>query len=158
VTKWVARVVLVAAVLLCGAAGGPAQDRKPDSANRALELWSVLKGSLNSQDGEEFFRENMKDCALPMLVGTLVSATPEDQPSVLTIGISDRSTPEITLRLKDEEGKDAHLNGPIMRGSEIRFEGVAVAFTRTPFMLTFEVSTSLKNPPRRRSDAKPSRH
>jgi len=32
--------------------------------------------SLSRPDGQEFFWENMEDCALPMLVGTLISATP----------------------------------------------------------------------------------
>jgi hypothetical protein len=156
--KWIAALILAAWALLCCTTGGSAQDRKAGNANPAQELWSVLRGSLSSPNGEDFFRENMKDCALPMLVGTLISATPEEQPSVLMIAISDRSTPEITLRLKDEKGRDAHLNGPIMRGSEIRFEGVAVAFTKTPFMLTFEASTSLRKVPKRRNNASPDGH
>jgi hypothetical protein len=49
------------------------------------------------------------------LVGTLISATPADRPSVLVIGISDPTTPEVALRLKGDDRKDAHLNGPVMR-------------------------------------------
>jgi hypothetical protein len=42
--------------------------------------------------------------------------------------------------LKDDNNrKDSHVNGPIMRGSQIQFEGIPVEFTQNPFMLTFHV-------------------
>jgi hypothetical protein len=54
--------------------------------------------------------------------------------------MSDGITPEVTLHLKDDNNrKDGHVNGPIMRGSQIQFEGIPVAFTQNPFMLTFDV-------------------
>jgi hypothetical protein len=56
------------------------------------------------------------------------------------VAITDAATPEVTLRLTDNAGKEAHLNGPVMQGSQIRFEGVVAAFTKEPFMLTLEVS------------------
>ena len=144
-------VVLVPAVLglLCWVVSGSAQDANADRTRPDLKLWSALKRSLTGADGEEFFRQNVKDSALPILVGTLISATPAEGPSVLVIGLSGPTTPEITLRLKDETGKDAHLNGPIMRGSQIRFEGAAIAFTKDPFMLTVETSPKFGKPRRR---------
>jgi hypothetical protein len=53
--------------------------------------------------------------------------------------MSDGITPEVTLHLKDNNLKDSHINGPLMRGSQIQFEGVPAAFTQNPFMLTFDV-------------------
>jgi hypothetical protein len=143
-------VALVLAVLgLCPVSSGSAQDGNADKTRPDLKLWSALKRSLTGADGEEFFRQNIKDFALPVMVGTLISSTPAERPTVLVIGLSDPSTPEITLRLKDDSGKDAHLNGPIMRGSQIRFEGAATAFTKDPFMLTIETSPKFGKPRRR---------
>jgi hypothetical protein len=120
-----------------------AQQKRADNPDPSRALWLGLKKDLSGPDGESYFRNNVKDCALPMLVGTLISATPPDHPSALVLGMTDNSTPEITLRLKDEEGKDAHLSGTAMPGSQVRFEGVAVDFTKEPFMLTVLVSTNL---------------
>jgi len=53
--------------------------------------------------------------------------------------MSDGITPEVRLHFKDNNWKDSHINGPIMRGSQIQFEGVPMAFTQNPFMLTFDV-------------------
>jgi hypothetical protein len=108
---------------------------------------------LTGSQGQQYFRESLDDCALPILEGFLISATPADHPSVLVLGIANPQLPEVTLRLKDDKGNDAHLSGPLMRGSQIRFEGVVKAFSQDPFMLTFDVSTEFKKPaaPRRKA-------
>jgi hypothetical protein len=143
--------ILMASLPVLFTESGLAQKSKPSSVNAdpVHELWSALKSQLTGPNGEEYFRSTLKDCVLPRLVGTLISATPPDQPNVLTLGISDTSSPEVTLRLQDDNGKEAHLNGPLMRGSQIQFEGVAVSFKQDPFMVTFEVSTSLRKPARK---------
>jgi len=96
---------------------------------------------LTSANGEEFFRKELKDCLLPVMVGTLISSTPAERPTVLVIGLSDPSSTEITLRMKDDSGNAASLNGPIMHGSKIQFEGVVRSFTKTPFMIYIEAFT-----------------
>jgi hypothetical protein len=58
-------------------------------------------------------------------------------------------SPEVTLHLKEENGKEGHMNGPMMLGSSIRFQDVAVSFTREPPMLEFDVSTSPRTATRR---------
>jgi len=147
--RLIVAVVLAFLGLLCPVSSGSAQDGNADKTRPDLKLWSVVKRSLTGADGEEFFRQNMKDSALPVMVGTLISSTPAERPTVLVIGLSDPSSPEITLRLKDDSGKDAPLNGPITPGSQIRFEGVATAFTKDPFMLTIETSPKFRKPRRR---------
>jgi hypothetical protein len=47
--------------------------------------------------------------------------------------------------MKDAEWKDAQLNGPLLRGSLIQFEGVPTAFTKEPFMVTFGVSITKRS-------------
>jgi len=86
---------------------------------------------------EEYFRANLKNADVPVLIGTLISATPAE----LVVNLSGDNTPEVTLVLKDERNHAAHLNGPLAPGSQIQFRGVPVAFTREPFMLTFDVET-----------------
>jgi hypothetical protein len=72
--------------------------------------------------------------ALPLLIGTLLSSTPNEQPNTLVLSMSDGITEEVTLHLKDNKWKDSHVNGPLIRGSQIQFEGVPIAFTQNPFM------------------------
>lgn len=106
-----------------------------DQAMRAL--WSNIKKQLTAPNGEEYFRLSLKNADVSRFMGTLISATPSQQPSTLVLGISDASTPEVTLQLKNGNGQDDHFNGPLMIGSQVQFGGIPVAFTQNPFMLTF---------------------
>jgi hypothetical protein len=123
---------------------GLAQTSKPTPIRA---MWDGIKNHLTGSGGQQYFQDILNEAELPTLEGTLISATPPDNPSVLVVGMSDPSLPEVTLRLRDEHGNEYHLNGPLMRGSQIRFEGVVKAFTQQPFMLTFDVSTELKTRP-----------
>ena len=112
--------------------------------NAIHALWISIKRQLTAPNGQEYFTNALENADLPLLIGTLISAAPSDQPSTLVLSMSDGITPEVTLRMKDNNGKDSHVNGPLMRGSQIQFEGVPVAFTQNPFMLTFDVTTGSK--------------
>jgi hypothetical protein len=83
-----------------------------------------MKKQLTDANGQNF----VQNAAVPLLIGTLLSATPNDQPSTLVLSMSDGITPEVTLHLKDN-----------------KFEGVPVAFTQNPFMLTFDVPLGAQN-------------
>jgi len=99
-----------------------------------------MKKQLIGPNGQEYFTSSLQDADVPALIGTLLSAAPNDRPSTLVLSMSDGITPEVTLHLKDDNNrKDGHINGPIMRGSQIQFEGVPMAFNQNPFMLTFDV-------------------
>jgi hypothetical protein len=128
-----------------------AQTRKPLPLN-SREFWTIIKTALTAPDGQDYFENNLKGSMIPggaggvvLLTGTLLSAEPVAQPAVLIVAISDAKTPEATLRFKDSEWKDTHLNGPLMPGSMIQFEGVPVASKKEPFMLTFEVSMTKRS-------------
>jgi hypothetical protein len=112
--------------------------------NAMHALWVSIKRELTGPNGQEVFTSRLQNADLPLLIGTLLSATPNEQPSTLVLSMSDGITPEVTLHLKDDNGKDSHINGQLMRGSQIHFEGVPTAFTQNPFMLTFDVTTGLK--------------
>jgi hypothetical protein len=65
--------------------------------------------------------------------GYLISMKPAANPKELVIGITDATTPEVTLKL------DTPLKGKADPGQEIAFSGIASAFTKEPFNLTFDV-------------------
>lgn len=125
---------------------GTAQPPKPRRVDiRAIHaLWSGIKKQLTGPNGEDYFTNALEYADLPLLISTLISATPEGQPTTLVLAMSDGTTPEVTLQFKDNNGKDSHINGPLFHGSQIQFEGIPVAFTKNPFMLTFDVTTGPK--------------
>ena len=128
--------------VLAATLGAQAPAPRPVNPDAARALWRSIKKQLTAANGEDYFRANLENADLPVLIGTLLSATPADQPSELLVNLSGGDSPEVTLKLTDESGRLSqvgHLNGPLAPGSQIQFRGVPVAFTREPFMLTFEV-------------------
>lgn len=134
------RLMFLAVLVSTLAAQAPAA--RPVDLNAARALWRNIKNQLTAANGEEYFRLNLENADVPDLIGTLVSATPANQPAQLILNLSGGSTPEVTLIFKDERRQDSHLNGPLAPGSQVQFRGIPVAFTREPFMLTFEVGTA----------------
>jgi len=106
----------------------PANEDDPPTA-----LWRGIKRELSGPRGREYFEKRVKDAQLPTLSGTLVSSSPADHPDTFLVAMADSSDPEATLNL---EGR---LEKPLPAGTLVEFEGVAVAFTTAPFMLTFDV-------------------
>jgi len=142
------RLVLISLGLILVSTAAWAQ--KPSRTSLTPEkLWLSIKTELTGPDGENYFNNTVKGALLPggvdgvrYLTGTLLSAEPATEPSVLVLAISDRITPEVTLRFKDSAWKDTHITGPLKLGSVITFEGVPATFTKEPFMVTFDVSTT----------------
>ena len=97
------------------------------------ELWRAIKRKLSGPDGREYFEKSMKDAQIPTLYGTLVSSSPADHPYTFLVAMADSSDPEVALNL------DGRLEKPLPAGTHVEFEGVALAFTTAPFMLTFDV-------------------
>lgn len=108
--------------------------------NPMLALWLSVKKELTGPNGEQYWESSVQRAALPGGVsgvskfrGTLISARPPKNPKELVLGISDPSTPEVTLQM------DQPLKAVPKPGSEIAFAGVAMEFSREPFMITFSV-------------------
>jgi hypothetical protein len=96
------------------------------------EFWTIIKTALTAPDGQDYFENNLKGAMVPggadgldLLIGTLVSAEPVEQPAFLIVAISDAKTPEVTLRFKNSEWKDTHLNGPLRSGFRDPVRGCA---------------------------------
>jgi hypothetical protein len=65
---------------------GISQPAKPTSAyiNAIRTLWLSMKKQLTGPNGQEYFTDAVQYAAVPLLIGTLLSATPTDQPSNFT--------------------------------------------------------------------------
>lgn len=113
-------------------------------SNPQLAFWLGLRKELAGENGAAFF-ESMKGAALPGVIegadgnkytklkGKLITHRPAVNPKELVLGLQDATNPDVTLKL------ETPLRGRAEPGTEIQFEGVAVAFTKEPFNLVFEV-------------------
>ena len=110
--------------------------------NPMLAMWMEIKDALLAANGNDYFQNSVKGAGLPgghqgvkKFKGRVVSHKPAANPKEIVLAISSAETPEVTLTL--EEGTT--MRGKAEPGTEIEFEGTATAFTKEPFMLTFEV-------------------
>jgi hypothetical protein len=104
-----------------------------------LALWLNLRGALATANGEDYFASDLKDAAVPPLKGVLVEALPACRPNTLMVavplpGAQAPSVAEVALKLAKP------LTGKPEPGVEFRWEGVATAFTKSPFLLTMETA------------------
>jgi hypothetical protein len=121
--------------------------KEKDAAEQAIRdkdpagaFWKTIRDALLADGGQAYFDSGVKGAALPggangvtKFKGKLVSAKPDLNPKELVLGITDPKVGEVTLKL------DAALRGKMEPGADIEFEGVALSFTKEPFMVTFEV-------------------
>jgi len=115
-----------------------------EQPDRQLQLWLTIKRQLTRPDGERYFESSMKDSVIPagangvsMLKGTLTSALFNQGVSRLVLGLSDATTAEVTLVLHNG---DVDITSEL--GAQVECQGVAIDFTKDPFMLTFDVQLS----------------
>ncbi len=105
------------------------------------QLWSSVKKELVSQNGFQYFRENILDARLPWMRGTILSA--DDNPQTIVVAMSDKTSPEVTLQIVEHappnEWRPASLHAHVEAGDEIEFMGIGTDFTKEPFMVTFYV-------------------
>jgi tetratricopeptide (TPR) repeat protein len=118
---------------------------KAAKADPQAALWKSIKDQLTADAGQQYFDASVKGAALPggangvtKFKGTLISQKPALNPKELVLGISTPDTQEVTLKL------ETALRGKADPGTVIHFEGVASAFTKDPFMLTFDVDSKDK--------------
>jgi hypothetical protein len=118
---------------------------KAAAENPQLALWKSVKDQLTAENGQQYFEMTVKGAALPggangitKFKGTLIQQKPALNPKELVVGITSPDTPEVTLKL------ETPLRGKADPGTVLQFEGVASAFTKDPFMLTFDVDSNAK--------------
>jgi len=110
------------------------------AANPMLALWRTIKTELTGDNGPAYFESSVKDAGLPggangvtKFKGKLVSTTPAVRPKELTLAIEGAAA-DVTLKLEEP------LPGMMEAGGEISFSGAAKAYTKDPYMLTFDVT------------------
>jgi len=109
-------------------------------ANPMLALWRSIKMELTGDNGPAYYESSVKDAGLPggangvmKFKGKLISTTPETRPKELKLAVENPEVADVTLKL------DEPLPGKMDPGGEIEFSGTAKAYSKEPFMLTFEV-------------------
>lgn len=113
------------------------QQRAKD--NPSLPFWvKAIKEPLSAADGAQAFESNVKNAMIPPpdqppLQGAVISCEPARNPKTVIVGIMNPSVPEVKLVFAEPLGRPAEA------GTVIKFRGVATAFTKEPFLLTFEV-------------------
>ncbi len=105
------------------------------SEDASNQLWMAIKKQLSGSDGDGFFEEKIKNCLIPTFYGTVVSRSPEDDPRSLMVVMHGSKNAEIRLQTIPR------IEKPLQAGSSIAFEGIAVSFTREPFLLTLKVTS-----------------
>ncbi len=119
------------------------EQAKADAANPIFAFWRDLVKEPLLKDGDMYF-DAMKGALLPGDPGKqkgfqkfkakLVSMSPANKPKELVLALEKPDVADVTLTFEEP------LPGNMEPGAEIEFEGVPVAWTKEPFMVTFEVT------------------
>ena len=112
-----------------------------DAANPQIALWVKIRTALLQPDGEQYFETGLKGTAVPQLSGKLVEARPSCNPRELMIAVP---TPDAADASRAEiEVKPARpLRGKPESGQSVKWQGVPVAFSKEPFLLTMQAETA----------------
>jgi hypothetical protein len=114
-------------------------EAKENAANPAMAVWKTVKTGLTGDTADQFF-ESVKDAGFPSTDGSLkwkakiVSMKPPMRPKTLVVAI-EKVEGDVTLNVTD-----GPLAGNMQPGEEIQFHGVAKAYTKSPYMLTLDVT------------------
>ena len=109
------------------------QEEELIRTNPELAAWLKIRKRLDAADGEQYFTESLRTSPLPKLKGTVIRSTPESRPKEIVLGLSAPASEEVVLKL-DAPG------ARVKAGTELRFEGSADSFVRSPFSLTVTVN------------------
>jgi len=111
-----------------------AEKQQADAAkDPLLAKWKAIKDALMAPNGMEYFETGVKGAELPQLRGKVVSMKPALRPKEVVLEMDGDSSQDVTLKF------ETPLPGKAEPGTEIRFVGIPSAFTKEPFMLTFDV-------------------
>jgi tetratricopeptide (TPR) repeat protein len=101
-----------------------------------LYMWMNVKKQLTAPNGTEYFDSQVRNTAMPSMRGYLIAQSPAERPDTLVLGISDRGTREVTLKL------DTAYRYPAGRGTVLNFQCVPQSFSQSPFNIEFSCEAS----------------
>jgi len=123
------------------------EQAKADAANPQFAFWRDLVKDPLQKDGDMYF-EAMKGALLPGEPGkakgvekfkaTLISMEPANRPKTLVLGLAKPDVADVTLKFEEP------LPGTMEPGATLEFEGAPSAYTKEPFMVTFDVDMEQK--------------
>lgn len=106
-----------------------------------FKVWYAIKQQLQEK-GDAYLNSDLKDVEIPgdavpskAFNGTIISV----DPSKVTLGVEDATKPDATLEFS--QPLPAAAMEKVKVGEKIDFSGVAEAFTKEPYMLTFKDPT-----------------
>ncbi len=111
------------------AAGARKQEEELTRTNPELAAWVTIRKRLDAPDGDKYFAEYWQDRALPALKGKVVECLPPARPKTIVLSMAESAGAEVRLTLDRPFANGAEA------GTELRFEGTGVSFTREPFLL-----------------------
>jgi hypothetical protein len=101
-------------------------------AHPDIKLWRDLKATLTAPDGDDYFNKSVKGALIPQeFKAKIVSWTPDTNPTEVKIAIDD---PNGDAMIKYEKPLHAKLTA----GDSVTIQGMATAFTKDPFLVTFD--------------------
>ena len=101
------------------------------AADPELALCKKMKDALTGDGGDQYWEQGLKDSEPPKMHGKVVSTKPELRPKEVLLDMDGDNTPDVTLKF------ETPMPGKAEPGTELKFTGQAAAFTKSPFMVTF---------------------
>jgi len=92
---------LLAGPFIC-CAQQPRDAHESQIRDQQNDLWSRIKTALQEPNGIEYFHTSLQFASIPRLNGTVISR----EPGILRIAMSDAATPDVQLKLLDDEVKE----------------------------------------------------
>jgi hypothetical protein len=112
-----------------------------DAANPQIALWAKIRAALLQPDGEQYFESGLKGAAVPQLSGRLVEAKPSCNPRELMVAVPTPDAPDVS-RAEVDVKLASPLRGKPEIGQNIRWQGVPVAVSKEPLLLTVTADAS----------------
>jgi len=104
-----------------------------ERTNPELLAWIRLRERLDGPDSEAQF-QSLSGTPLPRLKGYVIRCNSASKPKEVFLGLKDSALEEVVLKL------DTPFPKCTEQGIALRFEGMAAAFTKDPFLLTVSVA------------------
>jgi len=114
-------------------------DEEVAKADPMRALWRTVKNEI-ADKGAAYFESSVKETNLPggangvtKFKGKIISMTPATRPKTIVLAVEKPDVPDATLKFEEA------LPGKMEPGEDLEFNGSASAFTKEPYMLTFDV-------------------
>jgi hypothetical protein len=102
--------------------------------NPAVQIWRVIREELLGKSGNDYMAQ-IKTATLPTFPATILAVFRGQQNPTFLVSVDDGGTPDAVVRLTGP-----WTGPPLQPGTELDFDGAAVALSRNPFRLLIDVA------------------